>query len=184
MSLWLVRHAQPLVAPGVCYGALDVAADAQATQQAAQALAQELPQQLVVWVSPLQRCAQLAQTLQALRPDLAFVHDHRLQEMNFGVWEGMAWDQIPCSALDAWTADFGEHRFGSAESANQVLQRVGEAWDAWRATHTTGAWITHAGVIRAVQLLAQGQRSVSRADQWPPSAPAFGVWQKVPSASQ
>ena len=28
--LWLVRHAAPLVAPGTCYGALDVPADAQA----------------------------------------------------------------------------------------------------------------------------------------------------------
>ena len=33
--LWLVRHAQPVVATGTCYGALDVPADAAATQVAA-----------------------------------------------------------------------------------------------------------------------------------------------------
>ena len=37
-------------------------------------------------------------------------------------------------------------------------------------------WITHAGVIRAAQLLAQGVRHVERADQWPVDAPAFGQW--------
>jgi len=179
VSLWLVRHAQPLVAPGVCYGALDVPADVQATQQAAQALAQVLPAQLAVTVSPLQRCVQLAQALQTLRPDLGFTHDPRLREMNFGVWEGVAWTQIPRAALDTWTADFGEHRFGGAESANQVLQRVGEVWDAWRTEQAPGAWITHAGVVRAAQLLEQGQRRVSRADQWPQGAPAFGAWHKL-----
>ena len=34
--LWLVRHARPLVAPGICYGRLDMQADAQATADAAQ----------------------------------------------------------------------------------------------------------------------------------------------------
>ena len=42
MRLWLVRHAQPLVAPGVCYGATDMPADVDATSQAAQALVDRL----------------------------------------------------------------------------------------------------------------------------------------------
>ena len=33
-QLWVVRHAQPLVAPGICYGALDVTADPAATPNA------------------------------------------------------------------------------------------------------------------------------------------------------
>ena len=40
VSLWLVRHAQPLVAPGTCYGRLDVPADTHATLTAARALAE------------------------------------------------------------------------------------------------------------------------------------------------
>ena len=28
MTLWLIRHAQVLLPPGICYGASDVAADA------------------------------------------------------------------------------------------------------------------------------------------------------------
>ena len=43
MKLWLVRHAQPRIEAGVCYGQLDLAADAQATRPCAEALAQVLP---------------------------------------------------------------------------------------------------------------------------------------------
>jgi alpha-ribazole phosphatase len=38
-----MRHAQPCIAPGVCYGALDMAAEAEASCQAAEALAAVLP---------------------------------------------------------------------------------------------------------------------------------------------
>jgi len=179
MTLWLVRHAQPLVAPGVCYGALDVLADADATAQAARALAGVLPPNLFVQVSPLQRCEQLAQCLRGLRPDLTFVTDLRLQEMDFGVWEGVAWGEIPSASMEAWTADFGNHRFGGAESANDVLQRVAQVWDAFRAAGQPAVWITHAGVIRAVNLIAQNQRAVMNAEDWPREAPAFGAWQTL-----
>ncbi|MCW8168906.1 phosphoglycerate kinase, partial [Verminephrobacter aporrectodeae subsp. tuberculatae] len=63
--LWLVRHAAALVAPGICYGALDLPADATATRSAAARLAAALPSQPRVFHSPLQRCAQLALELQA-----------------------------------------------------------------------------------------------------------------------
>ena len=49
MKLWLVRHAQPCVAAGVCYGALDVAAEPEATQSAALVLAKHLPTATAVW---------------------------------------------------------------------------------------------------------------------------------------
>ena len=43
MKVWLVRHAQPLIAPGICYGATNMPAESQATLEAAQALARTLP---------------------------------------------------------------------------------------------------------------------------------------------
>lgn len=180
MKLWLARHAQPCIAPGVCYGALDMAAELVPTQQAAQALAQVLPAALPVWVSPLQRCEQLAQCLRGLRPDLAFKTDARLAEMNFGTWEGVAWSDVPHAAVDAWMADFGDARFGGQESANMVLERVASAWaETLEATRQRGGealWITHAGVIRAAGLIAQGVLQVNDAAQWPPKAPGYGQW--------
>ena len=176
MKLWLVRHAQVLLPPGICYGATDVAAEAAATLSAAQALAMALPLGLPLRVSPLQRCEQLAQALQGLRPDLAYKTDGGLAEMDFGCWEGQAWSAIPQSALDAWVADFASHRFGGRESVTEVMHRVARAWDATQQAGQDAVWITHAGVIRAVSLLHQGVRQVQQADQWPKAAPGFGEW--------
>jgi alpha-ribazole phosphatase len=180
MALWIVRHATPLIASGVCYGALDVAADTQHTLQAARALAQEIPLHCKVWVSPLQRCMQLADALSDIRPELNTQTDTRLREMDFGTWEGVAWDAIPLAAMQAWTDDFGSHRFGGEDSANQVLARVTDLWDTARQhPDEPQVWITHAGVARAVRLLSQGFRSVSSASQWPKDAPSYGKWWRI-----
>lgn len=176
MRLWLARHAQPLIAPGLCYGATDVAADAPGTLAAAQQLAECLPPGLVFYASPLQRCERLAQCLQGLRPDLTYKTDARLAEIDFGCWEGQAWDQIPPAAYDAWTADFGGHRFGGRESVGAFMQRVAGAWDEAAHAGRDALWVTHAGVIRAATLLAQGIRTVQLASDWPATAPGFGQW--------
>jgi len=182
VNLILVRHAPPLVAPGVCYGALDVPADLSATQYAAQALAQSLPSQAQLWVSPLQRCELLAKVLQRLRPDLTCKTDGRLAEMNFGCYEGQRWADIPADAFDAWTADFWPHRFGGAESLADVMARVADAWVAAQACGPAPVWVTHAGVIRVASLLAQGLRRIDQAQDWPRAAPAFGQSLLLPLA--
>ena len=176
MKLWLVRHAQPLVAPGLCYGALDLPADPCATRQAAQILAQALPQNLQVIGSPLQRCERLAHALQALRPDLTYKTDARLAEMDFGNWEGQTWDAIARAELEAWTDDFAHWRCGGGENVQNLMARVAAVWDASVAANQPTVWITHAGVIRAATLLARGQRAVQHAAQWPGDACGFGQW--------
>ncbi|MFC5521326.1 histidine phosphatase family protein [Polaromonas jejuensis] len=180
MKLWLVRHAQPLVAAGICYGRLDMAADAEATAQCARSLAAQLPPRLRVASSPLQRCEQLAQALQGLRPDLIYKTDARLQEMDFGHWEGRAWQAIAETELQAWSRDFADYPVGAVgESVSRFMARVAAAFDALQAPGEHGQdtlWITHAGVIRAVDLLTSGLRHIERADQWPPHAPKYGQW--------
>jgi len=177
MALWIVRHATPLIASSVCYGALDVAADTQHTLQAARELALAIPLHCRVWVSPLQRCMQLADALSDIRPELKPQTDTRLREMDFGTWEGVNWEAIPLEAMQAWTDDFGAHRFGGVESANEVLARVTDALDAARQhPDEDQLWITHAGVARAVQLLSKGIRRVESARQWPTNAPGYGQW--------
>lgn len=177
MKLWLVRHARPLIEPGVCYGATDVPADAQATQICARALADVLPQGLRVMASPLQRCAQLAQALQTLRPDLSALHDARLVEMDFGCWEGVRWDAIQKESFDQWTSAFGDFRFGGRESVNDLLRRVASALADTGQAAPEAVWLTHAGVARALGLLAQGLPYIERAEQWPQQALGWGQWQ-------
>ena len=193
MKLWLVRHAQPLIDAGICYGRLDMAADAEATAECAAKLATQLPAGLRVVSSPLQRCEQLAQALQALRPDLAYKTDGQLQEMDFGQWEGCAWQDIPRAELEAWTGDFAHYNVGhDGESVAAFMARVGAAFEGLTPQSQIPAmvqrtmaqdsgvlWITHAGVIRAVALLAQGVRHIERANQWPVEAPKYGQWRTL-----
>lgn len=178
--LYAVRHAQPLIANGICYGQLDVPADVAATAACAEKLAHELPPRTHVICSPLQRCEQLTPVLIGLRPDLTLETDPRLQEMNFGDWEGRSWNDIGPAAVDAWTADFAHHQPGGGESLTAFLLRVAAAWDdTQRPTEKSRrvtAWITHAGVIRAAGLLHRGIRQIEQASDWPQAAPAFGQW--------
>ena len=181
--LWLVRHAAPLVAPGTCYGALDVPADAQATRAAAERLATALPPGARVAYSTLQRCELLAHELQALRPDLTLTPDARLREMDFGRWEGLTWDAIGESAIDTWVAGFATHAPGGGESLAQMLHRVAAALQTareWRANQGTKdvVWITHAGVARCVAWLQErGESALPRSQDWPVAAPGCGEWE-------
>lgn len=174
MTLWLVRHAQPLIDSGICYGALDVPADPHATQVAALELAQVLPKDVQITTSTLQRCELLAHVLCGLRPDLTYRKDARLVEMNFGTWEGQRWDNIARCELDAWTPNFASYRCGGAESVQMVMTRVAAAWDAEQSNPADSVWIAHAGVIRAASLLAKGQRSISDASAWPAVPLVYG----------
>jgi alpha-ribazole phosphatase len=179
MKLWLVRHATPLVEPGICYGRQDVAADAAATARCAKSLAKLLPPAIRIVSSPLQRCEQLAHALQGLRPDLTYKTDPRLQEMDFGNWEGCAWQNISPGELKAWTDGFAHQCVGgNGESATQVMARVAAAFDELQGLADT-LWVTHAGVIRAAELIARGQRQITRADEWPMNAPGYGQWCKL-----
>lgn len=175
MKLWLVRHAQPLIEAGICYGATDVPADAQATLQAANAMAQVLPTGIAMLSSPLQRCEHLSQSICRLRPDLTYKLDERLVEMDFGTWEGQRWDDIAPAELQNWTDAFDTWRCGGSECVDEMMARVAELWDTARSSGHKAVWITHAGVIRAATLVAGGTRSISSAEQWPVEGPAFGT---------
>ncbi len=185
--LWLVRHARPLVDPGVCYGASDLEADPHATRRAAQELAAVLPAGAQLFMSGLRRAQQLAHQLHALRPDLvAPVCDTRLNEMDFGRFELARWDQIDMAEFDAWTADFNTYRFGGQESVGEMLARVGAALRlaAWPRDAAAGApadrvWVTHAGVIRAARLLHACPHAQPTAMEWPREAPDFGGWTRL-----
>ena len=183
MSLWLVRHAQPIIEKGVCYGQLDVPADLEATQTCAKNLLNVLPNSLTVITSPLQRCELLAHVFIGLEPDLRGKNELKtapnLQEMHFGQWEGRAWADIDPAELTAWTDDFANYRAGgTGESVSQFMTRVAAAFDELDPIKDT-LWVTHAGVIRAATLIAQGIRQITQASEWPTDAPAYGQWCKL-----
>ena len=144
MLLHLVRHPPPEVAPGICYGRLDLAAREVAAT--ARRLRDELPTHLPdlpLWTSPLRRCRELAA---ALHP--APREDGRLMEMDFGAWEGQRWDAIPRAELDTWAADVAGFAPPGGESP-LVLQARALAFVA-ELMAPEAVVVTHAGVIRVL----------------------------------
>ncbi len=184
MKLWLVRHAQPLVESGVCYGSTDIPADAQATATQARQLAELLPAGVRIFSSPLQRCESLALMLCGLRPDLVYERDARLRELDFGRWEGRRWCDIRQDEFDTWMDDFAEYHVGGGESVQALMGRVGRALRNTRecvafsgqAAKGNAVWITHAGVICAATLLAKGITDLRRPGEWPTEALGYGQW--------
>lgn len=147
MILHLIRHPKPCIAPGICYGRLDLSAENPAA--VADKLRPELPGDLPLWSSPLRRCRELAECLHA-QP----LFDERLAEMNFGEWEGQAWDNIPRAQIDAWAADVAGYAPPGGESPLSLQRR---ALDFVASLSVPEAIIvTHAGVIRTLLAHWQG----------------------------
>ena len=143
MQVFLIRHPAPDIAPGVCYGQLDVPAlDTAAT---AAALRTQIAPGLPLVSSPLRRCRALAE---ALHPAPRF--DDRLKEVHFGEWEGRLWDDIDRTALDAWAANLLHHAPPGGESAAMLQARVVACLDELADEGRSACIVvTHAGVMRA-----------------------------------
>lgn len=162
MKLYLVRHPRPLVDPGLCYGASDVAvSDDELARACARLREAGLPDpssdDLPVYASPLRRCADLARALQPRRLRL----DARLMEMNFGRWELQPWSAIARDEVDAWAADLLHYRPGGAENVLDVARRVADFLADLRHSGAAQALLVcHAGTIR---LLAQMTPVISNA---------------------
>ena len=105
LTLILVRHTPVLVAPGTCYGRLDVPLRAESVVDIAAVVARlggVRPD--TVRTSPSSRCRVLADAIAVARGGVV-MEDARLRELDFGAWEGLAWDDVPRAALDLWAAD-------------------------------------------------------------------------------
>lgn len=152
MILHLIRHPEPEVAPGICYGRLDVPAKNAAV--VASRLRAELPPGLPLWSSPLRRCRELAGLLHP-----APMIDERLAEMDFGAWEGQPWDAVPRAELDAWAADVAGYAPPGGESPRAVQQRI--LGFVGGLTADEAVLVTHAGVIRTL-LAAQRELPPAR----------------------
>jgi alpha-ribazole phosphatase len=151
MVLVLLRHTKPDIADGTCYGVTDLKPGARFAAEAKAVLA-KLPWKAdQILSSPLLRCAQLADRISTAHGTEPSFHEG-LKEMDFGVWEGLRWDDVPVDELNIWANDLLYARPHGGESVHQMQVR------ALAALETTHAWdtdtktlvVTHAGVIRAV----------------------------------
>lgn len=155
--LYLIRHPKPEVSAGLCYGQLDVPVSAAVQEVAFERLLPQLSEMRParLFSSPLQRCRHLAEQFSE-RMGVPVTFDRRLQEIHFGDWEGVSWDDVPRDELDAWAADVAGYRPPGGESVNDLAKRVMD----WAAeidqTDEVVLAVTHAGVIRALLGCRQG----------------------------
>jgi alpha-ribazole phosphatase len=114
----------------------------------------------IVYTSPLQRCALMAETF-AARLGIACHQDVRLRELHFGDWEGRRADELLVADADAlrrfWSDPLANPPPGG-ESIGALRQRVLSFWDQRIATSPLSRVlvVTHGGPIRI--LLAQHRR--------------------------
>jgi len=162
MDVVLIRHARPHVADGICYGRLDAELARPVSPAPARMLVAagaHWPDRIVT--STAARARDTARLLaDALgdtqgderatsRPVPPVETDDRLCELDFGAWEGVAWDAVPRAQLDQWAADLMGARPHGGESAAQGMLRI-EAWaDELEPREGQCLWMVgHAGPMR------------------------------------
>jgi len=103
----------------------------------------------LVITSPLLRTRRLAEHI-ATEHRCELLGNARLMEMNFGDWEGRAWNDIACSEIDAWSADILHYTPPNGESAQQMQTRVQSMMqDLAQLPQQHIALVAHGGSIRA-----------------------------------
>lgn len=153
MTLQLVRH-DKTTAEGRCYGRSNVRL-AVTPETTLAFLRHQLPKEPEhIFTSPLFRCAALAK---ACYPHRTVEHDTRLQEVDFGDWEGTAWQDIDRSAIDQWARTPTQMQFPNGESLDQFRTRLDAIWKHLSSLTGNRVVFTHAGVIRYFLALSHGQ---------------------------
>ncbi|MDA8249882.1 MAG: histidine phosphatase family protein [Rhodospirillales bacterium] len=148
MRAVLIRHPAVLIAPGICYGRLDLDLHPQAAADAARLRAVVAGCAGRVWSSPARRCRLIAGD--------GATPDERLRELDFGAWEGLAWDAVPRDALDRWAA--APHHFAppQGESGAALLARVGAFHAELRARGEDCVVVSHGGPLKLLAALLHG----------------------------
>ncbi|HEX5336956.1 MAG TPA: alpha-ribazole phosphatase [Gallionella sp.] len=151
-TLYLIRHTKPAIAPGICYGQLNLDVAESFGEEAANVQRLLPPVELII-ASPLLRTHRLAEYLAQARhcPQHS---DARLMEKHFGAWEDKAWDDIPRNEIDAWATDVMGYAPPGGESAQQVMRRVQLFMrDLTQLPQQNIALVAHGGSIRAMLAL-------------------------------
>ena len=164
ISVW--RHPKPRGVAGRCIGRTDVPIDPRKAKNLAHRIrtwARRQGAPRVVITSSLQRGVDVGRCLAGW----GWKHrvDTRLNEVDFGEWDGKRWEQIGALAVEAWCLDFAHHAPGGGESVSALLLRCRQFIDEWS---PTGALVVgHAGWISAARWLQDAADEVPTAALWP-----------------
>ena len=173
MSLHVWRHPKPIGAAGLCVGRTDLPVDRRKSKRLAhriraQARRHSLPRCVVT--SRLQRSAAVGRLL--ARWGWRHTVDPRLDEFDFGDWDGRPWAEIAADELNAWGRDFAAYRAGGGESVSALLERCGE-FIAEGSAAGDRCVVGHAGWISAARWRQASGGDMPLSSTWP-AAVAYG----------
>ena len=149
----LVRHGEPEArVRGRCYGRLDVGLSARGREQVRRTrrLLSGVPL-ATVYSSPRRRALESARLLAGRLARVAV--DERLREIDFGIFEGLTYDQIAerfPEEYEEWMNRPTDVAFPGGETFAAMAARVRDAFDDLRRTHTGQVIVvvSHGGVNR------------------------------------
>jgi alpha-ribazole phosphatase len=151
MRLILVRHPKPQCEPGLCYGRLDLECQPDALETASLRLS-GLAEGCRIISSPARRARDLAERL---GQDIAI--DERLRELHFGEWEGRFWRDLGRPAVDAWLDGLPDAAPPGGEAASAMAARCASWLASLGRSGPPVLAVTHAGPIRILRALINGQ---------------------------
>ena len=145
MEVHLIRHTPVNISNKICYGRSDVPLSASFEDDIKKIKNQLIDKYDIIYSSPSKRCTLLAKHLNFSQ----IVIDERLLEIDFGDWEGLAWNEIDKSKLNSWMEDFVKTSPPNGESFNQMYARVSSFIKMLRNKKFKQILIvSHSGVIR------------------------------------
>jgi len=149
MEIHLLRHIEPDLEKGICYGQLDVPIPNNYKEIQAKIIEGIINDYDVVFSSPLTRCKLLAEQISN-----KVVFDDRLMEVNFGNWEGIKWDDINEVELNNWMENYIEIAPPNGESLHDLVNRFSSfISDINLKGYSKILIVTHAGIIRSAMNL-------------------------------
>ncbi|QDH17741.1 histidine phosphatase family protein [Swingsia samuiensis] len=156
VPLLLVRHPEVLNGQGVCYGRQEMDLVKGWEQKAHNLLEYVLKYDFkVIYSSPAQRCALLANFV-AKKAGIDLKYDARLQELDFGEWEGTKWEDVPRVFLDEWAATPETFQIPGGENLQDLRVRVFSFWEECISHFQISACvISHGGPLRLLCALAE-----------------------------
>lgn len=147
MKVYLIRHTAVDVPAGICYGQTDVPLRS-TFEEEAKIVSEKLKgiQPDAAFSSPLSRCTQLADYCGFSNVIL----DNRLKELNFGDWEGAAWNKVDMSV---WKTDWINPPALNGESFVQMYNRVAAFFDELKRSDFDTVFIfAHGGVVSCARV--------------------------------
>ena len=156
MKVALIRHPTPLIEPGICYGRLDILVSPSTEEQIRRLTVDpRLHGATHVWTSPARRCQPLASAI-ALAISVPLTVDPRLQELDFGEWEGHPWNAIARPDLDRWAASPLTFAPPGGESGTKLIARIREVQADLLQAQQDCVVVSHGGPLKVLTALLLG----------------------------